>query len=72
MKILERHPVPVVPLALHNLWGSFFSRADGNAMRRPLRRGVWNRVALSAGAPLPARDVTPDALRQRVRALLGA
>ncbi|MGH8798456.1 MAG: MFS transporter, partial [Caldimonas sp.] len=27
MKLLETHPVPVVPLALQNLWGSFFSRA---------------------------------------------
>jgi len=72
MKILERHAVPVVPLALHNLWGSFFSHAGGAAMRQPLRRGVWNRVALSAGAPLPAHEVTPDALQQRVRSLLGA
>ena len=72
MKILERHPVPVVPLALHNLWGSFFSRAGGAAMRQPLRRGTWNRVGLRAGAPLPAHEVTPDALQQRVRALLGA
>ena len=47
MKILERHPVPVVPLALHNLWGSFFSRAGGAAMRQPLRRGAWNRVGLT-------------------------
>jgi 1-acyl-sn-glycerol-3-phosphate acyltransferase len=40
MKILETHPVPVVPLALQNLWGSYFSRIDGGrAMTRPFRRG---------------------------------
>jgi len=25
-KILERNPVPVVPIALRGMWGSFFSR----------------------------------------------
>jgi 1-acyl-sn-glycerol-3-phosphate acyltransferase len=40
MKILQTHPVPVVPLALTNLWGSFFSRVEqGTAMVRPFRRG---------------------------------
>ncbi|CAN6484449.1 unnamed protein product [Victoria cruziana] len=38
MKILETHPVPVVPAALHNLWGSYFSRIDGAAMSKPFRR----------------------------------
>ena len=27
-RILERTPVPVVPMALRGLWGSFFSRSD--------------------------------------------
>ena len=67
MKVLERHPVPVVPLALHNLWGSRFSRSTGRAARR----GARARVALSAGAPLAPHEVTPDVLQQRVRAMLG-
>jgi 1-acyl-sn-glycerol-3-phosphate acyltransferase len=70
MKILQTHPVPVVPLALQNLWGSFFSRADGAAMVRPFRRGLFTPVALVAGAPLPAAAVTPQGLRQEVAALL--
>ncbi|MBL2827006.1 glycerol acyltransferase, partial [Klebsiella pneumoniae] len=32
MKILETNPVPVIPAALHNLWGSSFSRIDGVAL----------------------------------------
>lgn len=72
MKILETHPVPVVPLALHDLWGSFFSRASGAAMTQPFRRGLWSRVGLSAGAPVPATEVTPDRLRERVAAMLAA
>jgi 1-acyl-sn-glycerol-3-phosphate acyltransferase len=71
MKILETHPVPVVPLALTNLWGSFFSRVEGGrAMRRPFRRGWFSPVGLRGGVPLAAADVTPDALRARVQALM--
>ena len=70
MKILQTHPVPVVPVALQNLWGSFFSRIEGSAMCRPFRRGVFSRVALVAGAPVAPSSVTPDVLRERVDALL--
>ncbi|HKX95363.1 MAG TPA: MFS transporter [Methylibium sp.] len=70
MKILETHPVPVVPLALHGLWGSFFSRRGGAAMTRPLRRGLFNRVGVSAAAALPAAEVTPQRLHDAVAAQL--
>ena len=72
MKILERRPVPVVPVALQNLWGSFFSRVDGVAMAKPFRRGLFSPVALVAGAALRAPDVNPDALRTQVSRLLEA
>ncbi|MEO8082050.1 MAG: 1-acyl-sn-glycerol-3-phosphate acyltransferase, partial [Caldimonas sp.] len=72
MKLLARHPVPVVPVALQNLWGSFFSRAGGKAMRKPFRRGVWSRVGLVAGPPLAAAEVSPAGLRERVGQLLAA
>jgi 1-acyl-sn-glycerol-3-phosphate acyltransferase len=73
MKILETHPVPVVPVALQNLWGSFFSRVEqGNAMVRPFRRGVFSRVGLVAGPAVAPADVTPQGLRQRVTGLLAA
>ena len=72
MKILEGRDIPVVPLALQNLWGSFFSRVEqGEAMVRPFRRGFYSRVGLVAGAPLAAREVSPEGLRERVGALLG-
>ncbi|MCW5661166.1 MAG: MFS transporter [Burkholderiaceae bacterium] len=72
MKILERRPVPVVPVALQNLWGSFFSRVEGSAMVKPFRRGLFSRVALVAGSALPAGDVSPDNLRAHVGRLLEA
>ena len=71
MKVLARRPVPVVPVALQNLWGSSFSRVDGGAtLSRPLRRGLFNRVGLVAGPALPADQVTPEGLQAQVRALL--
>jgi hypothetical protein len=73
MKILQSNPVPVVPLALHNLWGSYFSRIeDGVAMRKPFRRGLLTPVGLVAGPALPAASVTPALLRERVAGLLQA
>ncbi len=71
MKILQTHPVPVVPLALQNLWGSFFSRIEGGAaMVRPFRRGLFSPVGLVAGPALSATDVTPAGLREKVAGLL--
>jgi len=70
LRILASAPVPVVPMALRGLWGSFFSRSHkGSAMRRI--RGIFSRITLVAGAPLPAKDVTTDLLFGKVRALRG-
>ena len=70
-RIVERTPVPVVPLALRGLWGSFFSRRGGAAMTRPLRRGVWSRIALEAAPAFAPAAATPAALQQSVQALRG-
>ncbi|WP_269630580.1 MFS transporter [Pelomonas sp. BJYL3] len=73
MKILEAQPVPVVPLALQNLWGSYFSRIEqGQAMVRPFRRGIFSRVGLVAGPALAPEQVTPEGLQQQVGQLLSA
>jgi 1-acyl-sn-glycerol-3-phosphate acyltransferase len=73
MKILERRPVPVVPIALQNLWGSYFSRIEnGTAMIRPFRRGFWSPVGLVAGEAVPPQQASPALLRTRVQALLQA
>ena len=75
MKILENAghdglSVPVIPMVLTNLWGSFFSRVErGTAMVSPFRRGMWSRVGLKVGVPLVPADVQPDILRARVAAL---
>jgi len=69
-QIVETTPVPVVPMALRGLWGSFFSRSRrGRAGRSTI--GPFKRIALVAAAPVPAEDATPDTLFARVRALRG-
>ena len=70
-RIIDRTPVPVVPLALRGLWGSFFSRMGGAAMTRPFRRGVLSKIGLVAGAAVPPQQVTPEGLQEQVLALRG-
>lgn len=75
MKILEQQPAPVVPMALTNLWGSYFSRAElvggkPTAMAKPFRRGLFNTVGLNVGAPLAAAEVQLAGLRVRIAQLL--
>ncbi|HXH03025.1 MAG TPA: 1-acyl-sn-glycerol-3-phosphate acyltransferase, partial [Candidatus Competibacteraceae bacterium] len=69
-RILARDPVPVVPMALQGLWGSFFSRKGGPAMRRFPRR-FWSRIGLRVGEPLPAEAVSAERLREKVLELRG-
>ena len=70
-RILARTPVPVVPLALRGLWGSFFSRIDGRAMSRPARLRPWRKVALVGGDVVAPAQATPEFLQQTVHALRG-
>ncbi|MFI4951768.1 MAG: MFS transporter [Burkholderiales bacterium] len=69
-RILEQAPAPVVPMALRGLWGSFFSRADGGRAMRKIR-GLFSRIALVAGPPVPPERATPEFLQQNVLALRG-
>lgn len=82
MKILETakadgvKDVSVIPMALTNLWGSYFSRIElsggqPTAMVKPFRRGLFNRVGLNVGEAVVAERVTPEGLRERVAGLLG-
>jgi len=70
-RIIGATAVPVVPMALRGLWGSFFSRVEGSAMKHPFRRGVLSRIELVAGEPVPASQVSAKGLEERVRALRG-
>jgi len=70
-RILDATPVPVVPLALRGLWGSMFSRKDGPALSRPLRRGLFSRIELIAGSALAPETVSIPGLQLQVAELRG-
>ena len=58
--------MPVIPLALQGLWGSFFSRAP----HKGLFRRFWSRVNIVAGTPLPA-DTGRLVMQEQVSRLRG-
>jgi 1-acyl-sn-glycerol-3-phosphate acyltransferase len=67
-KILERTPVPVVPMALSGLWRSLFTR--NRARLRHLTK-VFPKIRLSVGEPLAPADASPEALHAAVLTLRG-
>ncbi|MGQ0523017.1 MAG: MFS transporter [Betaproteobacteria bacterium] len=70
-RVLERNPVPVVPMALRGLWGSFFSREGGRAMTKPFRRGMLSSISLVVGQRVPPQLATPERLQAEVQSLRG-
>ncbi|MEC5385019.1 MFS transporter [Uliginosibacterium sp. H3] len=70
-KILERTPVPVVPMALCGLWDSAFARKPGSSLLRALRRGVWSRVELNVGSARASDFADPFSLQLEVARLRG-
>ncbi len=67
-KILERTPVPVVPMALYGLWGSFFSREGGRAIFKMPKR-CWSRLEVRIGAPVEAKSASAENLFGKVKGL---
>jgi len=70
-RILERRAVPVVPMALRGLWGSFFSRRDGKSAMTQLPRRFWSRIELIATAPVHGDAATAGDLQRIVSGLRG-
>lgn len=69
-KIIKRTPVPVIPLALSGLWGSFFSRKYGKAMSQFPKRFRYP-IRLSAGEAVAPEDATMQVLYDKVLVLRG-
>ena len=68
--ILEKSPVPVIPLALSGLWGSVFSRHDARLIRRLRQLRLLRAVTLAVGPA--STGGTPQLLQQQVAKLLRA
>ena len=69
--IVTRNPAPVVPIALRGLWGSWFSRERGRALKGNPLRWLWARVDLRIGEAIPPGEVTAERVRERVVQLYG-
>ncbi len=70
-KILARRPVPVVPMALRNMWTSMWSRRDSRMRRMTLPRRLRAHVEVRVDAPVDGRTATAELLEARVRELRG-
>ena len=70
-RIVERTPVPVIPMALRGLWGSVFSRHADARWPRPLRKGMTSRLSLAVGEPMEPSAAAPEALQTIVTGLRG-
>jgi 1-acyl-sn-glycerol-3-phosphate acyltransferase len=72
-RIVERDPVPVIPIALRGLWGSFFSRKDGPAFSKPARllTNLFRRIALVAGPPVAPPSANRASLQEMVGRMRG-
>ncbi len=69
-RILARSPVPVVPIAIRGMWGSYFSRFGGEAMSRPFRRW-FSRIEVHVGQAIPADAANARSLAIEVATLAG-
>ena len=70
-KILERRPVPVVPMALRGMWASMWSRRDTRLGRMRVPRRFRAHVEVAAAPPVPGPTATAEQLEQQVRQLRG-
>ncbi len=68
--ILKRSPVPVIPMAIKGLWGSYFSRQKGTACCG-LPSRFWSRIEIEAGSPVMPEQATTQVMQSRVMSLRG-
>ena len=69
-KIIERRAVPVIPVALGRLWGSWFSRNQRGGIRKIPGR-LFAKVPVTIGEAIPASEVSAAKLELLVRTLRG-
>jgi 1-acyl-sn-glycerol-3-phosphate acyltransferase len=68
-RIVERTPVPVIPMALSGLWDSLFARHAGKLKRAPTR--LFPKVRVTIGEAVAPADAAPESLRATVALMRG-
>jgi 1-acyl-sn-glycerol-3-phosphate acyltransferase len=70
-KVLEKQPVPVVPMALKGMWTSMWSHRDGRMHRMRVPRRFRAHIEVVAGEIIDGNGATAEQLEARVRELRG-
>jgi 1-acyl-sn-glycerol-3-phosphate acyltransferase len=68
--IVKRSPVPVVPMALRGMWGTWSSRKRGRALKG-LPTAFMRRLTVVVGDPIAPEDASRLVLQEKVLALRG-
>ncbi|MFK7816246.1 MAG: MFS transporter [Gammaproteobacteria bacterium] len=68
-RVLKENHVPVVPIALDGMWGSFFSNKYGKPLSSFPRR-ILSKITITAGPIIPPEQVKASTLRDVVAKLL--
>ena len=69
-EIIKRTPVPVVPMAIRGMWGTWFSRHKGRAFKG-LPTSFMKKITVVSGAPVEAEQATRVLMQEKVEALGG-
>jgi 1-acyl-sn-glycerol-3-phosphate acyltransferase len=68
--IIGRSPVPVIPLALKGMWGSYFSRHKGSACKGFPNR-IRAKLEIVAGEPIQTGLANSQLMKEKVEQLRG-
>lgn len=67
--LMKRCPVPVIPMALNGMWGSFFSRKYKNRAMSTWPKRFWSKIHLHIGQPVSAKNFDLKDIEKKVREL---
>jgi 1-acyl-sn-glycerol-3-phosphate acyltransferase len=71
-RIIDASRVPVIPIVMKGLWGSFFSRKFGAAGTKVtvIPKTIWMKINIIIGKEVHAKDVTAKNLEEITRNML--
>lgn len=69
-EIVKRTPVPVIPLALKGMWGTWSSRERGSALKG-FPKSFMKKITVVAGDPVPPEKATRVLMYEKVSDLRG-
>ena len=68
-QIIKRTPVPVIPVGIHGVWGTWSSRHKGSAFTG-IPKAFMKQITVSCGEPVAPEDMNRVMIREKVVALI--